>query len=321
MNPAFFCGALLIDKPAGPSSFAVIARLRHWFRRNSGLRTRELPKLGHAGTLDPFATGLLPIFVGQASRLAAYFLGARKRYEGVVRFGAATASGDCTDPVVATSNVVPTTVDAIQQAADRFCSATYWQCPPMHSAKKLAGQPLYKLARAGLEVERASVACTIARFEILDYGAPEARFRVDCSAGTYIRVLAQDLARALGTVAMLTALRRTGVGKFDGVAAWTLEQLEAAMSEGEASPPDAWPCAVPFDRLLDHWLRIDVDAATAQALCLGQQHVLAALPWPAPAPPHVALYHAGQLLAVAACTAGTWQCERVFPGSTPTRAG
>ncbi|MBI4238872.1 MAG: tRNA pseudouridine(55) synthase TruB [Deltaproteobacteria bacterium] len=310
MNHAFFCGVLLVDKPAGPSSFAIIARLRQLFAQQTGLRPRELPKLGHAGTLDPFATGLLPIFVGPAVRLAEYFLGAPKRYEGVIRFGAATASGDCTDPVIRTSAVLPAARAIIQTAADTFVGDTYWQRPPMHSAKKRDGQPLYVLARQGVEVERAPVACTISGFTITAYSAPEARFQVACSAGTYIRVLAQDLAQSLGTVGMLTALRRVGVGKFDGVAAWTLEQIAAALAANQ--PLATLPCAVPFDQLLDHWPRIAVDAATARALGMGQQHVLASLQWPEQPAPHVALYHADALLAIAVPTAAGWRCARVF---------
>src|SRR5262245_16579515 len=148
-------GALLIHKEAGISSFGVIERLqKHLLNSVDGPRPKrkDLPKLGHGGTLDPFATGLLIVLVGRAVKLARYFLGAPKSYEGVIQFGKTTVPGDPTAPISETSETIPQTHEEIREIAHRLTLQPYLQTPPMHSAKKRNGKPLYELARAGIEV-------------------------------------------------------------------------------------------------------------------------------------------------------------------------
>src|SRR4051812_27690492 len=168
-----------------------------------GVKRRDLPKLGHGGTLDPFATGMLAVCVGRAVKLARYFLGSNKTYEGVIRFGETTVPGDPTAPISETSPVIPDSLEDIRKYAKTLTLQPYLQTPPMHSAKKVDGKPLYELARQGIEIEREAKVCHLYSFEILSYEKPRARFRLTCSSGTYVRTLAQDLARMMGSVALL----------------------------------------------------------------------------------------------------------------------
>jgi tRNA pseudouridine55 synthase len=249
-------GALIIDKPAGWTSHDVVARVRRVLRER---------RVGHTGTLDPFATGVLVVLVGRATRLAQFLSGAEKEYDALVRFGYATETGDLTG---ARREPLPTTEDAAGDAPHggvRPCAE--WsreeieralaslrgeirQVPPMYSAKKVGGQKLYELARRGIEVERAAVKVVIRELEmsaadgaetgacgaslhVNEDGACDLRVRVVCSAGTYIRVLAEDLGARLGTGAHLAALRRTRAGAFGIAQAVTLEHLgERAEASG-----------------------------------------------------------------------------------------
>jgi tRNA pseudouridine55 synthase len=312
-------GAILIDKPAGMSSFGVIEALQRQLCEGRGLRRRDLPKLGHGGTLDPFATGLLAVCAGRAVKLARYFLGATKHYEGVIRFGETTVPGDPTSPVSETSPVMPASIDAIRAMARQLTLQPYLQTPPMHSAKKRDGKPLYELARQGIEIEREPKLCRLSDFEILAYEAPRARFRVTCSSGTYIRTLAQDFGRLLGTVAMLESLSRTGAGQLRLADAWPLDRVKAALREGKLW--DELPCWVPFDRLLDGYDRAEATSEETEALLQGRQNVLFNILRRAPAAspgqenedaPCIAIYNSRRLVAVARREQGVWGLERVF---------
>src|SRR3954462_4957355 len=159
-------GALLVDKHAGISSFGVIELLQRELCNHWGVRRKELPKIGHGGTLDPFATGLLVICVGRGVKLARYFLGSDKGYEGVIRFGETTVPGDPTAPISETSPNLPTSLEDLRAMAAKLTLQPYLQTPPMHSAKKKDGRPLYELARLGIEVERDPKLCTLRTFEI-----------------------------------------------------------------------------------------------------------------------------------------------------------
>jgi tRNA pseudouridine55 synthase len=308
-------GAFLIDKHEGVSSFGVIEILQKRLGEKLGVkRRRDLPKLGHGGTLDPFATGLLVVCVGNGVKLARYLLGSTKVYEGVIHFGQTTIPGDPTEPLSERSDHLPVSLAEIQEVATRLTKQDYLQTPPMHSAKKIGGQTLYELARKGLEVEREPSLCRLHSFEILSYDAPCARFRVVCSAGTYIRVLAQDLGRLLGTVAMLDSLRRTGSGSFKIANALTANAIvESTESWEELS------CFIPFHRILDtSFDRVVAEPDEEIALVQGRQGaVLDLLKRVEPVTPEpgdrVAVYSQKQaLVGVLAKIDGIWKIERIF---------
>jgi len=317
MDPRFAAlesgGALLIDKPEGVSSFGLIDQLQRALATAHGVKRKDLPKMGHGGTLDPFATGLLVVAVGRGVKLARYFLGSDKIYEGLIRFGETTIPGDPTDPVSERTGRLPENIEAIRRAASARVGVDYLQTPPMHSAKKRDGKPLYELARQGIEVEREPKLCRLHSFEIPEYLEPRASFRVHCTSGTYIRVLAQDLGRDLGTVAMLDALRRTRSGRFDLAHAMTLAEIEEATLTGKLwSELRAWTS---FDRLLDDYPRVEVTEAEAQALIHGKQAALPAIVSRCPdsATDCIAIYCSTRLTAVARRENGLWGIERVFP--------
>ncbi len=229
-------GALIIDKPAGMTSHDVVARVR----RIIGER-----RVGHTGTLDPFATGVLVVLVGRATRLAQFLSGAEKEYEAAIRFGYATDTGDVTGARVDEEIHIKTQrpqsfgKEEIETAMASLCGEIE-QIPPMYSAKKVGGRKLYEFARRGEEVERQPVRVTIREFELLsrdgeipkgnEDGSVDVRVRVVCSAGTYVRVLAEDLGKKLGVGAHLAELRRTRAGRFKVEAAITLDQLAEQLS-------------------------------------------------------------------------------------------
>jgi len=258
-----FHGAWLIDKPEGISSFGVIESIQRAMRTRTGLKKSQLPALGHGGTLDPFATGLLVVCVGRAVKLTRWFLDSEKTYSGRIRLGETTIPGDPTDPVSESGFEPPKDINEVGTAAATFVGRDYDQTPPMHSAKKQGGKALYELARKGIEVERRAKRCWISRFEVDQFqgphpspqsGSPVATcaFLTRVTAGTYIRVLAQDLGVALGTRAMLETLRREGSGPKRLADALPLADLLARIETGR-SPADitAAPYWIPFDRVLD----------------------------------------------------------------------
>jgi tRNA pseudouridine55 synthase len=246
-------GILLLDKPAGMSSNQAVQRVR-WL-----LQAR---KAGHTGTLDPFATGLLPICLGEASKTAAFMLDADKTYEARARLGVATDTGDIEGTLVREAPVPDLDAAAIDAALAGFLGSQE-QVPPMYSALKHQGQPLYKLAREGKQVEREPRLVTIHELECLAWKPPDLAFRVRCSKGTYVRTLAEDIAAALGSCAHLRALRRTASGAFSGGMV-TLGELEEKAAVGAAEslllPPEAG---------LLHWPALELDAASAQRFSNG----------------------------------------------------
>jgi tRNA pseudouridine55 synthase len=198
-------GALLIDKPAGPTSHDIVAALRHRFR---------IKKVGHCGTLDPNATGLLIIVLGRATKLSERLMSDDKVYEGQVRFGLATNSYDADGEVTATQPVPPLTLDQLNELAATFVGDVM-QTPPMVSAVKKDGVPLYKLARKGIEVEREARLIHIYNFRFSAYEPPLGQFRMACTKGTYVRSVAHELGQKIGCGAHLATLRRAVSGKFD----------------------------------------------------------------------------------------------------------
>ncbi|MCC5840162.1 MAG: tRNA pseudouridine(55) synthase TruB [Opitutales bacterium] len=197
-------GVLLLDKPSGMTSHDVVDRVR---------RKLRMKRIGHAGTLDPMATGLLIILVGKSTKLSQYLMGLDKVYEGTVCFGTATTTHDAEGEVTETKPVPELDEDGIKAAMGKFLGDQY-QTPPMFSAKKVGGVPLYKLARKGKEVEREARFIRISKFTLDRWEAPELDFTVACSKGTYVRTLAHDLGQTMGSCAHLQSLRRVEIERF-----------------------------------------------------------------------------------------------------------
>ena len=292
----FMDGIIIIDKPAGLTSHDVVARVR---------RILRMKRVGHTGTLDPFATGVLVVLLGRATRLAQFLSGALKEYEAVVRFGYATDTGDVTGKrkeVQSPKSKVQGqehkaeglglwTVDEIE-AALASLRGEIEQVPPMYSAKKVRGEKLYELARRGEEIERRAARVTIHRLEIITHDGEPPRYREDgtcdlklcvvCSAGTYIRVLAEEIGERLGTQAHLAALRRTRAGSFKISSAVTLDQLEERSTNGDwasflISPEAALPelpslhLTVEEARSARHGVGVRVDDKTSSEWLEGEQ--------------------------------------------------
>jgi tRNA pseudouridine55 synthase len=208
-------GALLIDKPSGPTSHDVVASIRRRF---------GIKKVGHCGTLDPAATGLLILVLGKATKLSDKLMSDDKVYEGVVKFGVSTNSYDADGEVLETKPVWPMTLEQLNAAAAEFVG-DLMQMPPMVSAVKMNGVPLYKLARKGVEVEREPRLIHVYSFRFSEYADEVGRCRVACTKGTYVRRLAHDLGQKLGCGAHLAGLRRISSGRFDVCETMPLEQV------------------------------------------------------------------------------------------------
>jgi tRNA pseudouridine55 synthase len=210
-------GVLLVDKPRDHTSHDVIARLRGKLR---------MKRIGHAGTLDPMATGLLVVLVGKATGLSQYLISLDKEYTGTIRLGVVTNSQDADGEVVESRPVPPLTAAQVKAAMDTFLGDQY-QTPPMFSAIKVNGVPLYKMARKGEEIEREPRFIRVMSWDLTRFEPPELDFRVRCTKGTYVRTLAHDLGAKLGCGAHLTSLRRTATDRMNVAQALTLEQIEA----------------------------------------------------------------------------------------------
>jgi len=244
----------LLDKPRGLSSNDALMRAR---------RLLNARKAGHGGTLDPMASGLLPVLLGEATKFAHDSLDADKTYLAEITLGVATDTADAEGSIVA-QRPVACDQRAFEAAAAAFVGAIE-QVPPMHSALKRDGRPLYDYARAGLSVERAPRPVTIHAIETLAYQAPRASIRVHCSKGTYIRTLAADIGERLGCGAHLSALRRERVGALSVADAITLDALEAL------EPAQRRARLAPADALLRQLVRVDLDAASAARFLHGQK--------------------------------------------------
>lgn len=291
-------GVLLVDKPEGMSSAGAIRALK-------GVLGGA--KVGHLGTLDPFASGLLPLCLGEATKVARWLLLERKRYEGTIRLGRATDTLDRTGRTVETRPVPPLGPAALEALARRF-TGPQTQVPPMFSALKRDGVPLYKLARKGIDVDRAPREIEIHALD-LRLAAPDALdFDVTCSKGTYVRVLAADLGAALGTVAHLERLRRTEVGAFRIEDALPVETVASL-------PPGARLPLVGVREALAEYAGFPASADVVARLRRGQQDALRRLP-KAARPGETALLFGpgGEVAAVIEATApdGAWRLARLL---------
>ncbi len=248
-------GVLLLDKPAGITSHTAVQRARRMY---------SAAKAGHTGTLDPLATGLLPVCLGEATKFSHLLLEATKSYLATIRLGITTTTGDLEGEVTARAPVAVGKGD-VEKVLPRF-TGEILQTPPMYSAIKHNGQPLYKLARAGKELARVPRRVVVSDLKMCGMEGNEIEISLTCSKGTYVRVLAEDIGRSLGCGACLSRLRRTAVGDFSlSAGAVTFEQLEPlTLKDREALllPADALVAALP---------RVDLDAGEAGRLKRGQQ--------------------------------------------------
>ena len=249
-------GILNLNKPRGPTSHDIVNRVRAL----TGIR-----RVGHAGTLDPLATGVLLICIGRATRVAEYLMAGRKVYRACVQLGVTTDTYDAEGQVVSEVKGVPQVDrDRIESVLADF-RGTISQVPPMYSAIKHKGTPLHRLARQGIEVRREPRQVEIFRLELTTWKPPDFTLEVECSSGTYVRSLAHDLGQALACGAHLTGLTRLASGEFRQEASVSLEELSQAASE------DRWPDLLhPIDAALTHFPSLRLDARAAQKICSGQ---------------------------------------------------
>lgn len=272
MMPADIHGILLLDKPLGLSSAGAVARAKYLF---------EARKAGHTGSLDPLACGLLPICFGEATKFGAQLLDADKTYRVTARLGERTPSADRETEVIERRELPVFSAERLQRELAAF-PREYAQVPPMHSALKQDGKPLYEYARAGITRERAPRDIVIREMNLIEWRPPDLCFDVRCTKGTYIRVLAEDLAAQLATVAHLVGLRRLGVAPFAAEPQWTFESLEAM------SPAQRREVLLPVDAALTDWRRLDLPAGGVSAFRQGQTVSI-----PADLPGTVRIYAAG----------------------------
>lgn len=285
-------GVLCVDKPLGMTSHDVVNRIR----RLAGLR-----RVGHAGTLDPLATGVLLLCLGRAARLIEYLVGHDKVYEATVRLGQTTTTYDAEGDVVAERPFTHLTLDQIQDALDPF-RGDIRQQPPIYSAIKQGGQPLYKLARQGkTEVERPYRAVTIHELTLLNWEPPFLSLRIGCSSGTYIRSLGHDLGESLGCGGHLSALRRLAVGDFS---------VETAVPLNQLTPENITDHLLPPDTAVRHLPRLDLPETAAAAILQGK-----AIPQTSPSTADLARAYdlAGQFLGIVGSQGDTWVARKMFP--------
>ena len=250
-------GILLLDKPIGLTSNQALQRVKRLF---------DARKAGHTGSLDPLASGLLPVCLGQATKVSGFLLDARKQYQVTARLGQRTDTGDADGQVVEEQPVPPLDAAAVKRVLAQFAGLQK-QVPPMYSAIKHQGQRLYKLARKGIEIDRRAREIEIYGLELLGLEDYALELDVACSKGTYVRTLIEDIAQALGTVAHVTVLRRLGVGPYAEGPMFKLEELEALAEQGMERLDEV---LLPVDSALDHWPSVELGADSAYYLMQGQ---------------------------------------------------
>ncbi len=304
-------GILNVRKPKGVTSFDVVRRIK---------RAAHLKRVGHGGTLDPMAEGVLPIYLGRATRIIEYLDDTAKTYRAVVRLGVVTDTYDADGQVLEVRDATTVTREAVERALAAF-QGDILQTPPMYSALHHQGQRLYDLARAGVEVERAPRPVTIYGLTLLDWEAPLATLSVTCSKGTYVRSLAYDLGRALGCGASLDALERTRSGPFAIEDSNTLGAIEEACQQSSSLP------LLPMDYPLATWPVVCIDMQQESDIRQGKSVSASAAPlaaserpqeglfWPRPSGFARAYGADGRLIAVLVWdeAVGSWRPHKVFP--------
>jgi tRNA pseudouridine55 synthase len=295
-------GILVVAKPAGPTSHDVVALVR---------RLAATKRVGHGGTLDPFAAGVLPVFLGHGTRVVEYHLGDRKAYRATVCFGASSTTDDLEGELTPATGPAPTR-DMVEAALPGLTGAIS-QRPPAYSAVKVGGRRAYAMARAGETVELASREVTIHSLDLvswddIDPDRPIAVLDVTCSAGTYVRALARDLGESLGSAAYLGALTRTASGPFTIEAATPLDEIRAAAAE---SPAGLLPFLLPLDTGLDGFPVVTLTADELAAVAKGQ-FIRPAGGLPGPADHYRLIGPGGTLVAIASAAAGRLAPDKVF---------
>ena len=311
-------GILLLDKPRGLSSNQALQRVRHLFRAEKG---------GHTGSLDPLATGLLPVCFGEATKIAGGLLGARKAYDTIARLGIVTDTDDADGQPLRERPVPDLRIPRID-AALRALSGRILQRPPIYSALKRGGEPLYAKARRGELVDVEAREVDVHEFALQSAGdllddlqgvPPQLRLHVECGSGTYVRSLVRDLGEALGCGAHVADLRRLWVDPFREPKMWTLPELEALAARGERS---LLACLLPIEQGMASWPPVDLDAAQARRLGRGQAVAGAFHP-----PGSVAVFGPdGRALGLGEVEQGALRARRLFawacgqPGTVPDAA-
>jgi tRNA pseudouridine55 synthase len=301
-------GILVVAKPVGPTSHDIVGLVR---------RLSATKRVGHGGTLDPFASGVLPIFLGKATRLVEYHLGDRKRYRATVCFGASSTTDDLEGELTPSAGPAPSH-EAVLAALASF-RGPIQQRPPDYSAIKVAGRRAYAMARAGQAIELPPREVTIHAIEVTSWDGsdpdrPIAIIEVECSAGTYVRSLARDLGAAVGTAAYLGALSRTASGPFAVDAAIDVEAIRAAAAD---DPAALKRLLLPIDAGLDGFPRLAVDGATIGALARGQAAALPAGAEPPAEGPILVVDDDGRLVAVATLKDGRLAPDKVLVDASP----
>ena len=258
-------GLLLLDKPSGISSNAALQRAKRLF----GAR-----KAGHTGSLDPLATGLLPVCFGEATKISGFLLDADKRYRVVSRLGVTTTTGDSEGEITGRRSVGHLGIDAVQTALGAF-RGNIEQIPPMYSALKHNGERLYRLARQGIQVERKPRSVHVYELKVVDYRDDVLELDVVCSKGTYVRTLVEDIGERLGTGAHVIGLRRTGLGPFTNPIMYTFDMLEALAKRGAGALAAT---LIPMDEALVQWPAVSLNADMAYYMLRGQAVLVPRLP-------------------------------------------
>jgi len=248
-------GVFLLNKPLGLSSNAALQKVRWLFRAQ---------KAGHTGALDPLASGLLPICFGEATKFSHFLLDSTKRYQTTIQLGNSTTTGDVEGEILLEKSIPTLTEDQIKQVLAQFVGDIQ-QIPPMYSALKKDGRPLYELARKGIEIERESRPICIYAIELIKFTPESISIDVTCSKGTYIRVLGEDIAKALGTVGHLTYLHRTQTGHFDIVPEFTIEYLESLTEEAREN------LLLSVYSPIDHFPKVQVPEGRAEYFSRGME--------------------------------------------------
>lgn len=246
-------GVFLLNKPLGLSSNAALQKVRWLYRAQ---------KAGHTGALDPLATGLLPICLGEATKFSHYLLDSTKRYQTTVRLGQTTTTGDVEGDILQERPIPVLSKELIEQTLEKF-RGDIQQVPPMYSALKKEGKPLYELARKGIEIEREARPVTIYSLELIEFTENSITLDVTCSKGTYIRVLGEDIGEALGCGGHLTMLHRIQTGHFELIPSYTIEYLESLTEEQREA------LLLPVYAPINHFLKIQVPEGREKYFCNG----------------------------------------------------
>jgi tRNA pseudouridine55 synthase len=253
-------GILLLDKPAGITSNDALQKIKRLYRA---------ARAGHTGSLDKPATGMLPLCLGEATKISSYLLNADKTYVAVARLGVVTSTADAEGEILETRQVPEFNQQQLDEVIAQFVGDIE-QIPPMYSALKVDGQRLYKLAYQGLEVERKSRPVTIQQIDLLDFDEDSFAIQVRCSKGTYIRTLVEDIGQALGCGAHVSSLRRLSTGPFNDAQMVSMETIENLAKEGEEGDAALDQLLVPGDSALEHLIEVNLTEEMTYKLCLGQ---------------------------------------------------